>query len=62
MRPELSFHHLAFFFFLVTDDSATTNHPVKLHMILSQLTDVERKEQKSKREVARQDGEMEGKI
>lgn len=40
------------FSFLVTDDSGTTNHPIKRHTILSQLTDIKRKEQRARRKVA----------
>lgn len=34
---------------LVTDDSVTTNHTIKLHVILSQLTDIKGEGAKSKK-------------
>lgn len=35
----------------MTDDSVTTNHPIKLHMILSRLTERKRKEQRARRKL-----------
>lgn len=32
------------FSFLVTDDTAATNHPIKVHTILSRLTDTKKRD------------------
>lgn len=34
---------------MVTDDTAATNHPIKLHMILSRVTDTKKRKTKKKK-------------